>query len=225
MFVYSLDGLEINTDLAADVEIEDNEITARSGVYQTLSRLFKVPAEELWQIAVDGKWPEKLREAAELLAYDFDFGVAALSSSVSAEDYQAEYIRLFETGSGDGGPPAPILGGVYGGGDRRKQMEEVARFFEYFGLKTSPDDPRPPDHLATELEFMQYLAFKEAAAASPRLGGSFHRAQEDFLERQLVSWLAEFANRIEAADTLPIFVWASRTASDFVKADLQIVKS
>ena len=224
MFVYSLDGLEIDSALAADVEIEDNEITARSGVYQTLSRLFKIPDEELWQIAVDGKWPEKLREAADLLAYDFEFGVAALSSSVSAEDYQAEYIRLFEIGTGDG-PLAPILGGAYGGGDRRKQMEEVARFFEYFGLKTSPDDPRPPDHLATELEFMQYLAFKEAAAASPRLGGSFHRAQEDFLERQLVGWLEEFANRVEAADTLPIFVWASRIASEFAKADLQHIKS
>jgi DMSO reductase family type II enzyme chaperone len=224
MFVYSLDGLEIDATLAADVEIEDNEITARSGVYQTLSRLFKIPDEELWQIAVDGKWPEKLREAAELLAYDFEFGVAALSSSVSAEDYQAEYIRLFEVGIGDG-PLAPILGGAYGGGDRRKRMEEVARFFEYFGLKTSPDDPRPPDHLATELEFLQYLAFKEAAAASPRLGGSFHRAQEDFLERQLVGWLEEFANRVEAADTLPIFVWAARTASEFAKADLQQIKS
>jgi DMSO reductase family type II enzyme chaperone len=224
MFVYSLDGLEIDSDLAADVEIEDNEITARSGVYQTLSRLFKVPDEDLWQVAVDGKWPEKLREAAELLAYDFDFGVAALSSSVSVEDYQAEYIKLFETGTGEG-PIAPILGGAYVGGDRRKQMEEVARFFEYFGLKTSPDDPRPPDHLATELEFMQYLAFKEAAAASPRLGGSFHRAQEDFLERQLVGWLEDFANRIEAADTLPIFVWASRIAAEFTKADLQHIKS
>jgi DMSO reductase family type II enzyme chaperone len=224
MFVYSLDGLEIDGDLAADVEIEDNEITARSGVYQTFSRIFIVPDEDSYQIAVEGKWPEKLREAAALLAYDFDFGVAALAPSVSAEDHQAEYIRLFEVGVGEG-PPAPIVGGAYNSGDRRKQMEEVARFFEYFGLKTSADDPRPPDHLATELEFMQYLAFKEAAAASPRLGASFHRAQDDFLERQLVGWLEQFAARIEQADTLPIWVWASRTLSEFVKADLQYVKS
>ncbi len=220
MFVYSLDGLEIDGDLAADVEIEDNEITARSGVYQTFSRLFVVPNEESYQLAIEGKWPEKLRTAAELLAYDFDFGVAALAPSVSEEDYQAEYIRLFEVGSGEG-PPAPILGGAYFSGDRRKQMEEVARFFEYFGLKTSPTDPRPPDHMATELEFMQYLAFKEAASPSPRLGSSFHRAQEDFLERQMIAWLEDFANRVEKADTLPIWVWASRTLAEFVKADLK----
>jgi TorA maturation chaperone TorD len=67
---------------------------------------------------------------------------------------------------------------------------------------------------------MQYLAFKEAAAPSPRLGGSFHRAQEDFLERQMIDWLNEFADRVESANSLPIYIWASRTTADFVKADL-----
>ena len=217
-------GLEIDGDLAQDVEIEDNEITARSGVYQTFGRIFSIPNDETHEVAVQGKWPENLREAADLLAYDFDFGVAGLADSVSAQDYQAEYLRLFEVGDG-AGCPAPICGGSYGDGDRRKQMEEVARFFEYFGLKASADDPRPPDHLTTELEFMQYLAFKEAAAPSPRLGGSFHRAQEDFLERQMISWLGDFADRIEVANALPIYVWASRTAADFVKADLAYLQA
>lgn len=224
MFVYSLDGLKIDGDLANDVEIEDNEITARSGVYQTLGKLFIAPDAEAHQLAVDGKWPEKLREAAELLAYDFDFGEMALDTSVSAEDFQAEYIRLFEVGSGDG-PPAPIMGGAYGGGDRRKAMEEVARFFEYFGLTTTQDDPRPPDHLATECEFMQYLAFKEAASPSPRLGASFHRAQDDFLERQFTGWLKEFAAKVEASSTQPFWVWAAKTASNFAEADMQHIKS
>lgn len=225
MFVYSLDGLEIDGDLAQDVEIEDNEITARSGVYQTLGKMLSVPNQEAYETAVAGQWPQKLRDAAALLAFDFDFGVSALPSSVSFEDYQAEYIRLFEVGAGEAGPPVSIFGGTYGGGDRRKSMEEVARFFEYFGLKTSADDPRPPDHLATEMEFMQYLAFKEAASPSPRLGASFHRAQEDFLSRQLVDWIDKFASGVEQEDTQPIWVWASRTAAEFVKADLQHVKS
>ena len=224
MFVYSLDGLELDGDLAKDVEIEDNEITARSGVYQVLGRIFSLPDEATHQIAVEGKWPEKLREAAELLAFDFDFGIAALAPSVSAEDYQAEYLRLFEVGDGNGSV-APIFGGTYGSVDRGKQLEEVARFFEYFGLKVSADDVRPPDHLATELEFMQYLAFKEAAAPSPRLGGSFHRAQEDFLDRQLTSWLDDFAGKLATADTLPIYVWAGRVVAEFVKADLQYLQS
>lgn len=224
MFVYSLDGLKIDGDLANDVEIEDNETTARSGVYQTLSKMFVAPDAEAHQLAIEGKWPEKLREAAELLAYDFDFGEVSLDQDVSAEDFQAEYIRLFEVGSGEG-PPAPIVGGAYGGADRRKQMEEVARFFEYFGLTTTPDDPRPPDHLATECEFMQYLAFKEAAAASPRLGSSFRRAQDDFLERQFSGWLQEFAKKVESTSSQPFWTWAARTAARFAEADMQHLRS
>ena len=139
MFVYSLDGLEIDSDIANDVEIEDNEITARSGVYQVLGRLFSVPDEETYQIAVDGKWPEKLREAADLLAFEFDFGVAALAPSLTAEEYQAEYLRLFEVGDGSGWQ-APICGGVYGGGDRRRQIDEVARVSELCGLTQSTVD-------------------------------------------------------------------------------------
>ena len=173
---------------------------------------------------MNGKWPERLREAAALLSFDFDFGISALAPSLTAEDYQAEYLRLFEVGQGNG-PPAPIYGGAYTSGDRRQQMEEVVRFFEYFGLKAAPDDPRPPDHLSTELEFMQYLTFKEAASASPRLQGSFRRAQEDFLGRQMLTWLPEFADRVEQQNALPIWTWASRTTAEFVRADSEHMTS
>jgi DMSO reductase family type II enzyme chaperone len=225
MFVYSLDGLEIDGDIPPDQEIEENEITARAAVYQVFAGIFSVPGETSHKDAVEGKWPEKLREASELLAFDFDFGVAALAPSVSQQDFEAEYLRLFEVGSGTDGPAAPICGGFYDDGDRRKRMEEVVRFFEYFGLKASTSETRPPDHLATELEFMQYLAFKEAASPSPRLSASYHRAQEDFLDRQMANWLPALAKRVEESNGLPVWVWATQTASNFVTADLAYVRS
>lgn len=225
MFVYSLDGLEIDGDIPADQEIEENEVTARAAVYQVLGKIFGVPDGTAYKAALEGKWAEQLREAGSLLAFDFDFGVAALSESVSQQDFEAEYLRLFEVANGTDAPAAPIFGGLYGGGDRRKQMEEVVRFFEYFGLKAAANDVRPPDHLATELEFMQFLAFKEAASPSPRLSASYHRAQEDFLERQLVTWVPTFAEGVESGGGLPIWVWAAQTASKFVQADLGFMKS
>jgi DMSO reductase family type II enzyme chaperone len=219
MFVYSLDGLEIDGDAPADIEIEDNETTARSGVYHVLSRLFTLPDEAVYEAAVNGEWPARLREAAALLAFDFDFGVSALPKSVSQADFQAEYRRLFEPGSA-----ASIFGGDYAGGERSDRIEEIVRLFEYFGLKTSGEQARSPDHLATELEFMQYLAFKEAASASPRLGASFHRAQEDFLDRQLTAWLPTFTEKVEQANALPIYLWASQTVCAFIVADLGYLK-
>lgn len=225
MFVYSLDGLEFDGEIPPDQEIEENETTARAGVYHVLAGIFSVPDEASYKDAVAGKWPEQLREAATLLAYDFDFGVSALAPSVTAQDFQAEYLRLFEVGNGTDGPVAPVFGGFYGDGDRRKRMEEVVRFFEYFGLKASGDANQNPDHLATEFEFMQYLAFKEAASPSPRLSASYHRAQEDFLDRQLANWLPTFADKVEQSNGLPVFVWATRMASNFAQADLEYVRA
>lgn len=224
MFVYSLAGLSLDADAAQDVEIEDNETTARSGVYQVLGRLLALPDEESYATAQVGESSDALVDAAELLAFDFDFGSCTLDADVTAEDHQAEYLRLFEVGSGSEGPPAPLLGGVYGTADRMRNLEEVVRFYEYFGLRTSPEDPRPADQISTELEFMQYLAFKEAASASPRLQASFRRAQYDFLEKQLVTWLPQFVEKVETQDPSPYWQWAAKTTSNFVAADAKHVR-
>ncbi len=48
MFVYSLDGLKIDSEAPQDVEIEENETTARAGVYHELARLFAVPDRATW---------------------------------------------------------------------------------------------------------------------------------------------------------------------------------
>jgi DMSO reductase family type II enzyme chaperone len=224
MFVYSLDGLEIGGDTPDDVEIEENETTARSGVYQVLARLLAAPDDDSHAAAIGGEWPQRLTEAAELLAYPFDFGSASVPDTVNAEDFQAEYLRLFEVGDGTNGPGAPLFGGVYGDGDRMKRLEEVVRFYEYFGLHTSAEDPRPADHLTTEMEFMQYLAFKEAASPSPRLQASYRRAQDDFLERQLTPWLPQLAERAATLEPMPFWQWAVSTISDFADADARYVR-
>jgi DMSO reductase family type II enzyme chaperone len=217
MFVYSLAGLDIEGETIQDMELPDNEITARLGVYQALARLIAFPDADSHEAAAAGGWPERLAHDAKLLAFPFDFGSASIDASVTAEDFQAEYLRLFEIGNGSG-TAASLHGGAYTG-DRAKRLEEVVRFYEYFGLKASAEDPRPADHLATELEFMKFLTLKEATSASPRLQASFRRAQQDFLERQLLPWLPELVRRTAALSPMPFWGWAVTTAAGFVRAD------
>mgnify|MGYP003435150667 FL=1 len=95
---------------------------------------------------------------------------------------------------------------------------ELRRAYEYYGLGTGTDDV-PFDHLTAEVDFMQFLAFKEAAASSPRLGKSFHRAQVDFLDRQLGDWLPEFAEAVRGSDPTPLYAWATDRLESFVVAD------
>lgn len=225
MFVYSLAGLQLDGEAHQEMELPDNEITARLGVYQALARLLACPDVDAHGAAVAGEWPERLAHDAKLLPFAFDFGTASVDKSVTESDFQAEYLRLFEAGSGEAGPGAPLFGGAYGGGDRMKKLEEVVRFYEYFGLKASAEDPRPADHLATEMEFMKFLTLKEATSASPRLQTSFRRAQRDFLERQLTTWLPELSNRTRAQAPMPFWQWAVDRANAFAGADLAYVES
>ncbi|MGB4861665.1 MAG: molecular chaperone TorD family protein [Tepidiformaceae bacterium] len=223
MFVYSLAGLQVDGEALQEMELPDNEITARTGVYQLLARMVSVPDEDAYSAAVGGGWGGRLAGAATLLGFPFAFGNASIESSVSREDFQAEFLRAFEIGTGEG-PPAPLYGGTYGD-NRMQRLEEVVRFYEYFGLTTSAEDPRPADHLATELEFMKYLTYKEAVSPSPRLRTSYRRAQQDFLDRQLVGWLPKLAAKTREAKTTPYWEWVVDTVAGFGAADAAYVSS
>lgn len=218
MFVYSLSGLQIQGEPSqAAIELEDNATTARIGVYQLLARLLAFPDNDVYAAAAAGEWPTRLKEAGHLLPFAIDWGEARLPGGLSGAAFEAEYRRLFEGSDGESGPPAPIFGGL-NDGDRAQRLEEVLRFYEYFGLTISAEDPRPADHLSTELEFMKFLTYKEASTPSARLQTSFRRAQHDFLERQL-TWLPRFAARLAEAAPLPFWNWAATTTTAFVTAD------
>jgi DMSO reductase family type II enzyme chaperone len=221
MFVYSLAGLQVDGGPVEEMELPDNETTARTGVYQLLARLVAVPDDDAHAAAVGGEWGGRLTEAAKHLSYPMDFGNASIGADVSPQDFQAEFLRVFEVGNGHG-PEAPLYGGLYGF-DRMQRMEEVVRFYEYFGLSTSQEDPRPADHLATELEFMKYLTYKEAVSSSPRLQTSYRRAQQDFLDRQLAPWMPAFVEKTQSAHTWPFWEWATSTIAGFVAADARYV--
>lgn len=217
MFVYSLAGLQVDGGALQETELPDNETTARTGVYQLLARLVSTPDKDIYDGAVAGDWGQQLSAAGKLLGFPFEFGSASIDASVTPEQFQAEFLHVFEVGNGTA-PPASIYGGAYGG-DRMQRLEEVVRFYEYFGLSTSGEDPRPADHLATELEFMKYLTFKEAVSPSPRLQVSYRRAQHDFLDRQLNTWLPKLADRTSAAGTWPFWEWVAGTVQGFAAAD------
>ncbi len=96
-------------------------------------------------------------------------------------------------------------------------MEEMARFYSYFGLSIEHGSGELPDHLATELEFMHFLAFKELAALDRQKDPApYRRAQADFLERQLTSWLPLLEKRLQGLEPPPFYaalVWLTSTVA------------
>lgn len=220
MFVYSLSGLELkDSGDAGPVEIEENETTARSAVAQVLGRLFTDPDTDHFEMARSGQWAKELATAGELLAFPLEAGEASIGDDVTRDAYTAEFERVL----GGERSGAPFLCAAAWVGDPVQNNEEVVRFYEYFGLQASGAE-RPLDHLVTELDFLQYITFKEAAAPSDRLRKSYRRAQLDFYDRQVELWVPEFAAAVQGSGS-EFFGWAAGVLAQFATADREYVSN
>jgi DMSO reductase family type II enzyme chaperone len=93
-----------------------------------------------------------------------------------------EYLRAFDPAVS---PTAVSLReSSYVDGEGSSVLEELVRFYEFFGLRRRPD-ALLPDHLSVELEFMHFLSTLESTGEPGRDTASLRRAQRDFLDRHL----------------------------------------
>lgn len=186
----------------AELRGEAERATAtRSRLYGLLGAAFAFPDAELYEAAADGTLARVAAELAPGLPYGLEVpaGLGLDAASTPYVDFESEYIRLFDVGAA--GPPCPLYGGVYGG-DRMKVMEEATRFYNFFGLRLSPEIRELPDHITTELEFLHYLTFREVEARQE--GGdvpSLLRAERDFLARHLCAWVPKMQARLAKQTT------------------------
>ena len=195
---------------------------ARSYVYRLLADSFSYPTDAFCADLISGEWACRLSALASNLPFELT-GVGDVSApEATPEALQAGYVSTIEVGAGR--PYCPLYEGSHRSG-RMKLMEDLVRFYEHFGLKAEVGDH--PDHLCAELEFMHYLAFKEAAMqarADPT--EDVRRAQRDFLERHLCRWLPRVRSRLESARNLsPFYVTAARLAEEFCRRDLAWLKT
>ena len=141
------------------------------------------------------------REAArELLgmARAFEFPLPGAGNRIEGRtqsELEADYQSAFDVNG------ASLYEGFHRGGDGREGiLEDVMRFYAFFDLRLSETERDYPDHLVTELEFLSFLAAREAEAAEkgddPR---PFQLAQRDFISRHLGIWLPALARRLETA--------------------------
>lgn len=192
---------------------------SRSRVYQLLAVAFSFPTAESFDSIRDGTLETALDEACAGLPYRVTVATQGLSSAEgSSDDFESEYIRVFEVGTG-GGPPCPLYGGTYGG-DRMKTMEDAVRFYNFFDLHMSEQMRELPDHITTELEFLHYLTFLEAGALQRNADpSSLRRAQRDFLDRHLCKWVPKLQAKLAKQTTHPFFPALVRFAAAFFAAD------
>src|SRR3989338_461747 len=134
-----------------------------SQLYLFLGKCFSYPIQEFYTLMKDGRTGEQLRAMVEGLAFAVKFR-GILAPSLPQEELESEYISSFDIAFGPS-LPCPLHES-----DHRDDVsstditEELLRFYEHFQVKLSDKERDYPDHLVVELEFMAYLAKKEADA-------------------------------------------------------------
>ena len=213
MTTASLDGLRTEDELAA---------AARSSLYGWLAAAFSFPSPELTEAFASGYFRDELQAVAAALPFALPVDDGLRTNLVPAhEELEEQYIRLFDVGPGR--PPCPLYEGSHRRG-RPEIMEDLVRFYEHFGLRHQEGDL--PDHLCAELEFMHYLAFKQAAALQAGTDSEPYRlAQRDFLSRRLNRWLPRLLARLEQLDPPPLYLSLARLAAEACRRDAGWLKT
>lgn len=197
---------------------------ARCRVYALLADAFAFPDAAAAKHFASGEWLDALTGAFTFLPFACELGEAQralLARPPGRKALEHDYIHLFEVGAGS--PYCPLYEGAHRGG-RMKIMEELVRFLEHFGLKPASGDQ--PDHLCAELQFMHYLAFKQAALPEPGPESrSLDIAQRDFLYRHLTKWVPRLVARLaDAREPSAFYSALASLASDFCSTDLAWLK-
>jgi TorA maturation chaperone TorD len=101
-----------------------------------------------------------------------------------------------------------------------REAETVEARYREAGLEVAPGQPRVPDHLALELQFMQHLCAREADAelrGEPSEAAAWRLRQRDFLQAHLEPWLPRFVARLSAVNAHPFY----RALAEFTRALVQ----
>jgi len=198
---------------------EQTQIGSRSGLYSLISKGFRFPTPERYESVKSGQFADEVQQALAQLPYN---GLKAdplgRGTGLSYEEFQSHYIELFDVG-GAHGPPCFLYEAESGGG-RMKVMEEILRFYHHFGLRLSTERRDRPDHLASELEFMHLLTFKEAESLlQGKERGAYQKAERDFLRFHLNDFVATVAEKVGGTG-VPFYSGLAQLSATFCQREL-----
>ena len=204
---------------------------------ELLALSLRYPTEELAEVVASGEWGEAAEEIAAALALEVPAGFAAESRRLEGSleplhALRAEATRLFV------GAPKPVCSpyeGVWRAEDDRVQALlfvnphslAVERFCRACSLGQPEGTNEPLDHVATELELLQYLASLAAGiaasvASSPANeglpGGGAAEAYGAFMKEHVLAWAPRFAAKLQEEASSSFYRAVGAMLAAFLKA-------
>ncbi len=198
--------------------------SARSQLYLLLSDSFQIPASDFHDDVRSEKFRSWISEAVGSLPYELDVttSIERLTTEVDDEEFNSEFMRLFEVGSPN--PPCPLYESWYLGG-QKGIFKELVSFYNFFDLSVS-EARDLPDHLKMELDFMHFLTFKEIESVhGGREAGSFARASRDFSKRHLDRWVPQLCRKVKDSEALDFYQGLTGLLETFIRHEVEFLSS
>ncbi len=196
--------------------------SCRSSLYGRLADLLDYPTEATVAAYNRGDLATNIVDILAGLSYPLRLDADALRGEATTSELGSEYIRLFDVASD--GKVAPLYGGVYSR-SRQQTMEEMLRLYRLFGLTTaSAAYSDMPDSLLTVLEFLHFLAAREALASSEQDIQVLRRVQYDLLEQHVSRWTPQIVERVARLTPIGLYDALVRLLDDLVVSELTALK-
>lgn len=173
----------------------------RSQAYGFFAAAMEYPEGELTELIRTGNIARRAREVFCAIYPELESKINwdDLAKAGEDDELSIEYTRLFDVGGSDG-PPCALNSGAAKGDTRMGLLEELVRFYNYFGLTAAGTEANElPDHLSVQFEFMYFLIEQELehrAASEP--ADDFIRAQRDFINRHPYSWVSVLNGNLQS---------------------------
>ncbi len=196
--------------------------TLRAQVYRFLALAFAEPAPGA-AAALARQWP--VAEAA-LVRLGLGEAAAAAAAAVPGDDGARARAHLHAFGHAIS-KECPPYGAEYGQAhifEKAQTLADVAGFYRAFGLELAAGVRDRPDHVAFELEFMEFLCLKEDLALlreeEPGRLAIVRDAQHAFLSGHLGLWAFAFARRLQRRTVTGPFAASARLLEAFLAGEL-----
>ncbi len=200
---------------------EADYAAARSFAYKLFAAAFEYPDEARLALLGQGAPAAELQSVMSTIAPDLAARTewSTLSWTGEGEELQVEYTRLFDAGVS--GPACSLHEGAYRQ-SRMGVLEELVRFYSYFGIARAEEPNDLPDHLSTQLEFLHFLSHSEAVLCQDGLDpADYRRAQRDFLIHHPGKWLPKLAAKLTASKAADFYVELTGLLLAFINRDIQ----
>jgi len=203
-------------------QIQDNskvaELESRKGLYRFFQYVFN---KELDQLMLSQLKNPDLAGVCNIL--ELDTSELDKDDPDNLEKMAVEYTKLF-IGPGKHISPHESVQRKTGGMLNNKFTAEVRRFYAASGYKFNPDKGIYPDHLCTELEFMESLINIQINALNSDDMGETESAkmlQEEFMRLHISQWVPEFCELIIEKTGSTFYRKLARALSEFIEFEEQ----